>query len=234
MNQIYLTIMKKIGYIASIFFLLLSCTSQENSKDFIKKTQGRYLFNANEVIEIYFKDKILHAKWRGSDDIELLKINDSTFYMKSLNEKMIFISKPATHIRLAKKKEHKGITYHFRKMKDEEKTAMEYFNNKEFDKSLKTFVALQKIDSLNPTIQQRRLNRLGYSYIRNHDYDNALQIFKINTVLYPKSSNTFNSLGEVYYLKKDTINAIVNLKKALSINPENRNAKRFLTKINQK
>jgi len=223
--------MKKNFYIASIFLLLLSCTSQENSEDFIKKTQGRYLFNANEVIEIYFKENILHAKWRGNDDIELLKINDSAFYMKELNEKMIFVRKPEIHIELAPKTEHKGVTYHFRKMKNGEKTALEFFKNKEYKNSLKTFIKLQKNDSLNPTIQERILNKLGYKYIRNHNYEAALEIFKINTILYPQSSNTFDSLGETYFLKKDTLNAIANFKKALSINPENRNAKRFLKKL---
>lgn len=194
-------------------------------------TSGRYLFNANEVLEIYFEDAEMHVKWRGNDDIELLKVNDSSFYMKELNEKMIFISKPEMHIKLAPKREHDSIKYHFRKLEVGEKTPSEYFKDKEFDKALIAFKKIQKKDSLNPVIRQWSINRMGYNFIRKKNYDSALEIFKINAELYPNSSNVFDSLGEIYYLKKDTITAISYFKKALSINPENRNSKRFLKKL---
>ena len=75
---------------------------------------------------------------------------------------------------------------------------------------------------------------MGYRYLRKNDFESAIEMFKINTVLYPKSSNTFDSLGEAYYLNKDTLNAIDNFKKALAINPENRSAKRFLKRLTKK
>ena len=223
--------MKKLFYPFICFLLFISCTSQKNSENFINSTSGRYLFNDNEVIEIYFKEAILHAKWRGNDDIELLKVNDSSFYMKELNEKMIFISKPEIHIKLAPKREHDSIKYHFRKLEIGEKTPSEYFKAKEFDKALIAFKKIQKKDSLNPVIRQWRLNRMGYDFIRKDNFDSALEIFKINAELYPNSSNVFDSLGEVYYLKKDTITAISYFKKSLSINPENRSSKRFIKKL---
>ena len=66
------------------------------------------------------------------------------------------------------------------------------------------------------------------------EYDIAIEVFKINTVLYPNSSNTFDSLAEAFLKKEDTLNAIENLKKALAINPENRNVKRTLKKLTKK
>jgi tetratricopeptide (TPR) repeat protein len=226
--------MKKILYSLFALVLLASCTSSKNSEAFITSTQGRYLFNANEVLEIYYKEQILHVKWRGNDDIELLKVNDSSFYMKELNEKVMFVRQPEMHIELDPKTEHKGVKYHFRKMENGEKTPNEYFELKEFDKALAAFKIIQEKDSLSPIIKQRTLNSLGYKYIRKDNFDAALEIFKINAILYPKNSNVFDSLGEAYFLKKDTLNAIVNFKKALSINPENRNSKRFLKKITKK
>jgi Tfp pilus assembly protein PilF len=52
--------------------------------------------------------------------------------------------------------------------------------------------------------------------------------------LYPKISNTFDSLAEDFLKKKDTINAIDNLTKALAINPENRKSNRTLKRITKK
>ena len=162
----------------------------------MKATSGRYLFNVNEVLEIYFENTKMHAKWRGNDDIELLKINDSTFYMKELNEKMLFVSKPKMHIELAEKTEHKGIKYNFKKMELDEKIASEYFIDKEFDKALVAFKKIQQEDSLSPVIREWSINRLGYDFIRKDDFNSAIEIFKINAELYPRSSSVFNSLGE--------------------------------------
>lgn len=214
-----------------IISLFMSCTSQKNSEAFIKAASGRYLFNANEVLEIYFMDAVMHAKWRGNNDLNLLKVNDSTFYMKAINEKMLFVSKPKMYIKLAPKTEHDGVLYHFKKMDETEKTPGEYFNAKQFNKALIGFKAIQEKDSLSPVINERKLNSLGYQYIRDKEYEFAVEIFKINTVLYPQKSNVYHSLGSAYLYQKDTTNAVQNFKKALSINPENNNAKRTLEKI---
>ena len=197
----------------------------------MKATSGRYLFNVNEVLEIYFENAEMHAKWRGNDDIELLKINDSAFYMKELNEKMLFVSKPKMHIELAEKTEHKGIKYNFKKMEFDEKIASEYFIDKEFDKALVAFKKIQQEDSLDPVIREWSINKLGYDFIKKDDFNSAIEIFKINAELYPRSSSVFNSLGEAYYLKKDTVNALLNFKKSLAINPENRSSKQFMKKV---
>ena len=173
-------------------------------------------------------------KWRGNERISPLKINDSSFYMNELNEKIVFVSLPKTHIELAPKREHENIKYHFKKMAEDEKTPNEYLAVKEFNNALKAFTAIKKKDSLNPVIKERQLNRLGYAHMNQKEYDLAIQVFKINTELYPKSSNTFDSLADAFLKKEDTLNAIENLKKALAINPENQRSKKRLERINKK
>ena len=173
----------------------------------------------------------MFAKWRGNDNIELLKVNDSSFYMKELNEKMLFVSKPEMHIELAEKTEHDGIKYYFDKLAKGEKTASEYFKDKEYDKALASFVAIQAKDSLNPAIRQWRINRTGYDFLRKEKYEEAKEMFKINIALYPKSSNVYDSMGDAYRLERDTLNAIEYYKKALAINPENRGSKKRLKNL---
>lgn len=225
----------KIKILAILLLLLLTdCTSKKNSSEFMTIASGRYLFNANEVIEIYFDEDIMLAKWRGKSAIELLKINDSSFYMKVLNEKMLFVKNPTMHIELAPKTEHNGIEYHFQKMKKGVKTPNEYFKEKEYAKALSGFLNIQEKDSLNSQIKERNLNRLGYDYKKMQEFDKAIEIFKINIALYPKSSNVYDSMGDAYLSKEDTINALIYYKKALAINPENRNAKKTYQKLTRK
>ncbi|MDA9339748.1 hypothetical protein N9Q68_02125, partial [Polaribacter sp.] len=161
--------MKLQYYTLLLLLIFASCTSQKNSESFIKNTSGRYLFNVNEVLEVYFKDQILLVKWRGNERISPLKVNDSSFYMKELNEKIVFVSLPQTHIELAPKREHENIKYHFKKMSADEKTPNEYLDAKNFNSALKAFAAIQKKDSLNPVIKERQLNRLGYAHINQKE-----------------------------------------------------------------
>ena len=226
--------MKNLLQVLFLVLCFLGCSSPGNSDTFIKETTGRYLFNVNEVLEVYYKEQVLFVKWRGREDIQPLKINDSSFYMKELNEKIIFITTPKTHIELDEKTEHKGVKYHFKKMDFGEKTPKEYFDVEDFENAKIGFMEIQKTDSLNPTITQSVLNVTGYNYLNNNHLKKAIEIFKINIVLYPKNSKTYDSLGDAYLKLKDTTNALVNYHKALSINPENRNSLRMLQKISKK
>ncbi|CAL2084253.1 tetratricopeptide repeat protein [Tenacibaculum sp. 190524A05c] len=212
--------------------LLINCTSKKNDQDFINNASGRYFFNADEVIEVLFKDQELYLKWRNSD-LKPLKVNDSVFYAKELNEKLIFNTKESKIV-LAEKREHEGEKFTFLKLKDGEKTPSEYLEENNYELALKGYKQIKERDSLNPVIRERNLNRTGYSYLRNDDMEKAIYIFKINTELYPRSSNTFDSLGDAYKKQKDTAKAIESYKKALSINPENRSSKRNLERLTNK
>ena len=218
--------MKTSFYTLLFVFLCVGCSEKKNSDAFIEKTTGRYLFNANEVIEIHFEDKVMYAKWRGNENIKPLKLNDSSFYMAEMNEKFIFLENPE-RIELAEKTEHEGVKYVFEKLAKNEKTPAEYLAEDNYEKALGAYVDIKEKDSLNPVVQEWNLNQLGYQFLRDDNYDKAIQIFTINTVLYPTKSNAFDSLGEAYWKKNDTINAVLNYKKALEINSENNSAIRF-------
>lgn len=225
--------MKRILLFLSIV-LLTSCGNSKNSPEFMAAVSGNYLFNSDESIGISFVENEMVIRWRGKENIKPLKVNDSTFYLKAMNEKFVFKMQPEVHIVLAKKREHEGITYSFNKMPDGEKTPREYLLNKEYDKALEGYLSIKQKDSLDKTIRESTINSLGYSMLNEKKYNIAIETFKINTKLYPKSSNTYDSLAEAYFRKKDTVNAINYYKKALSINPENSSSKRMLNRITKK
>ncbi|MDG1527641.1 MAG: hypothetical protein P8Q86_00195 [Polaribacter sp.] len=219
--------MKRILLLLSIV-LLTSCGDSKNSPEFMAAVSGNYLFNSDESIGISFEENEMRVNWRGKEDIKPLKVNDSTFYIKDMNEKFIFVMLPKVHIKLAKKREHKGRTYSFNKMLAGKKTPREYLLNKEYNKALEGYLAIQQKDSLDRTIREGTFNNLGYEMMNDKKVEIAIEIFKINTKLYPNSSNTYDSLGDGYRKLKDTANAVLSYKEALSINPENRKAIRFL------
>lgn len=73
-------------------------------------------------------------------------------------------------------------------------------------------------------------NAMGYQLMRINALDEAIAIFKLNVQTYPKSANTYDSLGEAYMLKGDYIRAKKNYEKVfeklpgdLNINPDFKN-----------
>jgi tetratricopeptide (TPR) repeat protein len=221
-----------------IAFLSLSCSNNKDfSEAFIQQTEGRYFYNPDEIIEVFFKDKLLHLKWRSQQNIKPLRLNDSVFYVKEMNEKIIFRKNNLDnkqYICMLPKDKNKAITYDFRKMLDNEDVPSAYLKNKEYDKALDAYLALQKSENANKFISERTFNKLGYKYLREKKYEDALAVFKINVTLFPESSNVYDSLADLYAKKKDTVLALENYKKSLAIDSGNRRAKRYVKKYDSK
>lgn len=78
---------------------------------------------------------------------------------------------------------------------------------------------------------ENALNELGYYLLKKGRIDDAILIFKQNTVLFPESGNVFDSLAEAYYTKGDKQNALINYKRALVLDPANVNAKKIIAEL---
>lgn len=68
------------------------------------------------------------------------------------------------------------------------------------------------------------LNTLGYVLMAADQYEQAILVFKLNTLLYPESGNTFDSLGEAYLNSGNRELATANYLKSLQLDPANENA----------
>lgn len=75
---------------------------------------------------------------------------------------------------------------------------------------------------------EEELNSFGYELLNSKKEKDALEIFILNTKLYPKAFNTFDSLGEVLLLLGKKEKGLKAYKKSLELNPENENAKKIL------
>jgi tetratricopeptide (TPR) repeat protein len=81
---------------------------------------------------------------------------------------------------------------------------------------------------------EAELNNYGYQLLGQGDHDKAIEILKMNTERFPKSANTWDSLGEAYAIKGDKTNAVKNFKKSLSMNPPENvkaNSEKFLKQL---
>ena len=92
----------------------------------------------------------------------------------------------------------------------------------------------QKLQQNSPaayTFYEGDMNAAGYKALKEKKFDIALAIFKMNTVLYPNSSNVFDSLGDAYLAKEDKANAKINFQKAVDLNPKAKASQEKLDKL---
>jgi len=83
----------------------------------------------------------------------------------------------------------------------------------------------------NYDVSENALTSLGYRQMGASKMENAQKIFVLNTELYPKGFNTWDSLGEFYMNNGDIEKAIVNYQKSFDINPKNTHAKDMIAKM---
>ena len=57
---------------------------------------------------------------------------------------------------MQKKENTREKKFYFKKLTQGEKTAFEYFKNKEFENSLNAYISIQEKDSIDPVISQSR------------------------------------------------------------------------------
>lgn len=65
------------------------------------------------------------------------------------------------------------------------------------------------------------INGFGYDWINDRMYQNAINVFKANVKLFPKSGNVYESLGEGYFYNREYSLALINYQKSLEIDPDN-------------
>ncbi|MET0299286.1 MAG: hypothetical protein ABW036_05980 [Flavitalea sp.] len=73
-------------------------------------------------------------------------------------------------------------------------------------------------------IEERKLNTLGLSLLFRNQTEAGINVLTFTTMLFPESSNAFDSLGEGFLIVNDKGNAIENFRISLKLNPQNQNA----------
>jgi CubicO group peptidase (beta-lactamase class C family) len=89
-----------------------------------------------------------------------------------------------------------------------------------------------RADTATYAIDEAEMNQLGYYLLGVLRVPrDAVQIFAMNVSAFPRSANTYDSLGEAYLAVGDTLRAIQNYRKSLALDPNNSNAAAVLKRI---
>lgn len=197
----------------------------------VEKISGRYHNGSDGGISILNNDGRLFIKYLRSDQPdELFRVSDK-LYMTALHEREYeFEVNDAGEVGLHIYNTGDTEVTH-RKLKDDEKVPYEYLLAGDFDGALKGYRALLKADPEDHYVGEGDLNRQGYTLLEDGKTRLALDVFKINTMLYPNSYNVYDSYGDACKANGDNKAAIENYRKALKLNPKNEESAKKLAAL---
>ena len=86
---------------------------------------------------------------------------------------------------------------------------------------------------INPAkrLSESQINTIGGRLQNVNKIGDAIEVFKQNTIDFPQSANTWDSLAGAYAAKGDKAKAIENYGKSLKLDPQNKNAADMLKKL---
>lgn len=102
------------------------------------------------------------------------------------------------------------------------------------EKGLDAAVAAHRARKNGVDAVERFVNGAGYDLLEAKKHAQAIEVFKLNTMLFPRSSNAFDSLGEAFMEAGDRKVALENFRKSLELDPENGNAAQMIKKLQDK
>jgi len=111
--------------------------------------------------------------------------------------------------------------------------ALNYFPQVDVEVACKEIILEQeRYLSLYPNLTDL-INRAGYYYLRLKNVPSALEVFRLNTTLFPNSWNVYDSYGEALLENGDREAAIRNYRKALELNPHSKSSIEMLRKLDK-
>jgi tetratricopeptide (TPR) repeat protein len=211
--------------------IVLSCLNSINySENFKSETAGAYLYNEDDVIAISYDNNTLFFKWRGNKT-QPVATAENEFFVPDMYKKFHFVIHPDTNQRylsIIHEVNKDSISYDYLKAPNGYKTPSEHLKEKNYEAALAGFLKIKAKDSTSEFIQQYKFNRIGYKLMGDKNYEDAIAVFEMNTILHPTKHNVYDSLGQAYLVIGDSLKAYENYKKTLSLNNGNRRAQKYI------
>ncbi|MCA0153692.1 tetratricopeptide repeat protein [Winogradskyella vincentii] len=222
---------KVIGYFLVVGLFVISCSGGvEFSETFKKETAGKYQYNEDELILVYYKDDKLILNWKEGV-FKPVVTDTNEIFVADMYKKLRFVTKPGTNDRylsIVSEENPDSISYDYLKVPDSYKTPSTHLREGNYEEALAGYMKIKEKDSTSSYIREWEFNSKGYAHIRKKEYDKAIAVFKINIALHPSSANVYDSLAEAYLRSGDSLNAYNNYKEAYNRNSDNKRALNYI------
>lgn len=213
---------------------------------------GRFQVNPDRVLKVTNQNGKLIAQPTGDPEFELLPISETTFVRRDANIKYEFKrSKPGsgganggatigdgTNGSMAMIESIQitggGGTNAAKRISADTLVPFELLMSGKTSEALAAYRRIKNESPNNVSVEENRINILGYTLMRQNKLADAIAIFKLNVEFYPNAWNPYDSLAEAYMTNGEKELAIANYKKSLELNPGNGNGAAMLKKLEGK
>lgn len=186
---------------------------------------GRYKYDQYGFIKVYKENGKLMAVQNLNDPTELIKVGENTFAMRDWNFKVSFVQDTISGKKeLIQTLADQTIRSKNPKLVKDEIVPLELILEGHFEKGLQAYQKAKKEDSDHEQLSEGFLNSMGYVLLHRNKTDQAIDLFRVNTHLYPNSENAYDSLGEAYLKAGNKNKAKQSYQQLIKINPKNERA----------
>ncbi|MEY8759012.1 tetratricopeptide repeat protein [Chryseobacterium tongliaoense] len=120
--------------------------------------------------------------------VELIKVGENAYAMRDWNFQVKFEKNNKTGKKeLVQVLRDKTIRSQNPVMGKEEKTPLEQILDGNFEKGVEAYQKAKKEDTNHEQLSEGFLNGTGYALLRQKDFTRAIDVFRVNTILYPKA-----------------------------------------------
>lgn len=95
------------------------------------------------------------------------------------------------------------------------------------------YATLKKEQAADYDFSESQLNELGYHYLAKKEFENAVNVFKLNIDAFPYAYNAYDSYAEALLANGDREKAVENYKHSIQLNPENDNGIKVLKRLGE-
>jgi CubicO group peptidase (beta-lactamase class C family) len=198
----------------------------------IENNGGRFRSEKYELIRIYANGEKLFLQKNAEEPEELFKVAADTYALRNWETQTKIVRNPSDHIRyMASVLSTDSVPYTNPELKAEEKVPFEFILDGQFEKALSAYKQAKTESPEHFALSQPYINRLGYRFLKIKEIKKAIDIFKVNTILYPNSGDVYDSLGEAYLAAGDKNQARINYLLSLKLDPKNTNAAKIIKSL---
>ena len=184
---------------------------------------GRYRLGGDEAISIAVKDGRLAGR-SGAEEFELLPVSRDLFVRRDralrYEAERPTAGGPVSAIRVLSDRAPRVA----KRIGDDVHIPSDDLSAGRVAEAIAGYRKLFAETPTDPGVDEGRLNNLGYHLAMLGDFAKADAILKLNTELYPKSANTWDSLAEIAIARNDPATARAASKKVLEVLPSDTKA----------
>lgn len=189
------------------------------SADEIKHFIGNYKMEFDKTMKVFQNNNKLVYKTIYGEQKQLDYVGNNTLIDSDRTVKIEF-------------REDSGKFYMneniIERLNDGEKLGSDYIEEGSLEQAARWYQELMKKDNSMNNWLENHLNNAGYNCLWRKAYGTAIAFLKINTILFPRSANAWDSLGEAYFDDKQYKLSIEAMKKSLEYGQNNQNAIKFI------